>query len=265
MRVAGFQQFVAGGENGDDGASEDTYGVVAERGEDADFGWAEHCAGLDDAVAFADVLSRRSDVVSDCDLIADCDFGKRGAGAAALHFVGVLEGYDGVRAVGDGCAGHDADHFPGGYRYTGQFARGDGARDFEGYRVVGGCAVDIRCPKRVPVHGGVVERWDVVGRERVFREYLPDCVQQGRPRGFEPMEVVEDAFQGVFDAEHGFAVVSVAVAARVPSFDRFRVGGLGLFVMAVFGMFMGVAGVCGHSASLFSLLALIYGMSNDFR
>ena len=112
---------------------------------------------------------------------------------AALHFVGVLEGNYGVGAVGDGRAGHDANDATGGYRDIRQFACGNRARDFEGYRVVGGCSMNIGCPKRVAVHRGVVQRRDVVGCEGVLFEHLSDCFEQGRLLGFQRPEVAQDA------------------------------------------------------------------------
>ena len=115
----------------------------------------------------------------------------------------------------DGGAGHDADCVPGGYCDAGKLACGDCACDAECYGGVGGCAVDVGCLKGVAVHGGVVEGRDVVICEGVLGEHLPDCAQQGSVLGFQRVEVAQDAFERVFDVEHGFAVVAVAVTACV--------------------------------------------------
>ena len=131
---------------------------------------------LQDAFAFADVLTGGADVVADRDLIADGDFAEGCAVGAALHLVGVFEGDYGVCAIGDGGAGHDADCVPGGYCDAGKLACSDCARDAECYGGVGGCAMHVGCLQGVAVHGGVVEGRDVVIREGVLGEHLPDCV-----------------------------------------------------------------------------------------
>ena len=56
--------------------------------------------------------------------------------------------------------------------------------------------------------------------------------------GFQRVEVAQDAFERVFDVEHGFAVVAVAVPAScVSPFDMLRA--------SVFCVSVGVLGVCG--------------------
>ena len=62
---------------------------------------------------------------------------------------------------------------------------------------------------------------------------------------------MQDAFEGVLNAQHGFAVVPMAVSAGVSSFGmsvgmsfgRVRTSGMGVRVFCVS---VGVAGVCGH-------------------
>ena len=133
---------------------------------------------------------------------------------------------------------------PGGYCDAGKLACGDCACDAECYGGVGGCAADVGCLQSVAVHGGVVEGRDVVVCEGVLGEHLPDCAQQGSVLGFQRVEVAQDAFEGVFDVEHGFAVVAVAVpACVVPLLLVVR------FVVSVFCVSVGVLGVCGHATS----------------
>ena len=108
-----------------------------------------------------------------------------------------------------------------------------------------------------------------MGCERVFGEDLAVGFQQGCLFCFERVEVAQDAFEGVFNAEHGFAVVPVAVAAGVRSvgmsFGRLRMAlrTNGVFVV-VFGVSVGVSGVCGHWVSFFSLLTRMYRMERVF-
>ena len=140
---------------------------------------------------------------------------RENAAGTALHFVGVFEWDNGVRAGGHRSAGHDADHAAGCDIHGGEFASGDRSGDSERDGVVRGCAVHVGCLKGVAVHGGIVEGRDVVGCERVFGENLPYGFEQWRPVDFQRVEVTQDALEGVFDAEHSFAIVAVAVAACV--------------------------------------------------
>ena len=105
--------------------------------------------------------------------------------------------------------------------------------------------MDVGCLQSVAVHGGVVEGRDVVVCEGVLGEHLPDCAQQGSVLGFQRVEVAQDAFECVFDVEHGFAVVAVAVTACVSPFGMIRV--------SVFCVSVGVLGVCGHATSCWLL------------
>ena len=192
-------------------------------------------------LALADVLSGGPNIVADGYLIADRDFVKWCAIRASLHLVGVLEWDYGVGAVWDGCAGHDADCAAGGNIHLGEFARGDCSGDLERDGVVCGCAAHVGCLKRVAVHGGVVEGWDVVGCERVFGEHLPYGFEQWCPVGFQRVEVAHDALEGVFDAEHSFAIVAVAMASCVSPV---------VLIVIVLGVSVCVARVCSHSTSL---------------
>ena len=75
---------------------------------------------------------------------------------------------------------------------------------------------------------------DVMICKGVLGEHLPDCVQQGGVLGFQRVEVAQDAFECVFDVEHGFAVVAVAVPACVSPFDMSRVDGFCVLSVGVF-------------------------------
>ena len=110
--------------------------------------------------------------------------------------------------------------------------------------------MDVGCLKGVAVHGGVVEGRDVVGCECVLGEDLSDGFEQGCAPGIQWVEVAQDAFEGVFDAEHCLAVVAMAVAAGVSS---------GVFSVIVFGVSVGVACVCGHSTSLLDEVCVLDG------
>ena len=109
--------------------------------------------------------------------------------------------------------------------------------------------MDVGCLQSVAVHGGVVEGRDVMICKGVLGEHLPDCVQQGSVLGFQRVEVAQDAFECVFDVEHGFAVVAVAVTAGVSPFGMSRVDGFCVLSVGVFCVSVGVSGVCGHATS----------------
>ena len=72
--------------------------------------------------------------------------------------------------------------------------------------------------------------------------------------------MAQDAFERVFDVEHGFAVVAVAVTACVSPFDMLRASVGGALVVSVFCVSVGVSGVCGHATScwLFGVSVIRY-------
>ena len=155
-------------------AGEDADGVVAEGCEYADFGGAEHCACIQDAFAFADVLTGGADVVADGDLIVDGDFAEgcgRLRGAASRRCLRRelrrLRHRDGAPVMMRiACPGVTAT--------VGSSPAAIAPATLRCYGGVGRCAAHVGCLKSVAVHGGVVERRDVVICKGVQGEHLPD-------------------------------------------------------------------------------------------
>ena len=133
---------------------------------------------MQDAIAFADVLSGRSDVVANGDLVADGDFCEGCAVGTALHLVGVFEGNTASAPSGTGAPVMMRDRFAPSNGDVGEFAGCDYTRYIENDGVVSGCSVGIGSLQRIAVHCGVVERRDVVGCECVLGEDLPDCFEE---------------------------------------------------------------------------------------
>ena len=173
-----LDELVAGGEDGDDGPTDDGGVVEAERGEDADLRGSERRASGEDGLARGDVLAGEADVVAPFGGGEHVDLaGDPPAALDAFKLVGLLERDDGVGALGYDGAGHDADSLSLAYGAARRRAGGGLGDHAERHARGGAGGLHVSGAHGVTVHGGVGVGGHVEGGAHVLGEDLSQRVE----------------------------------------------------------------------------------------
>jgi hypothetical protein len=172
QRFAGPRQLVTGRKYGDVGASVHFHRIEAKRGEHADLGHAYDRASGQHHVAGADVLGDLTDVGAGPRGHVDAYRRSDARSAPRILLVGLLEGDDGVGALGDGRTSHDAHGLP---RPHGAFEDSAGRQPPDhtqrARRRVRG-SLGVSGADGVAVHGRVGEGRDVDASDHVCGQNL---------------------------------------------------------------------------------------------
>ena len=117
--------------------------------------------------------------------------------------VGGFDRHDGVRAGGQGRAGHD----PGGLAGTQRHLRRGPGRDVLGHGQrdgrLGARRAHVFGAQREPVHAGIGEGGQVEGRLHVLRQDAIQRFRQGDGLSGQRFDCGENARQGFFETEQG--------------------------------------------------------------
>ena len=109
---------------------------------------------------------------------------------------------------------------------AGQLAGGEAADDVQRDGRAFGRGGDVGGSHRVAVHGGVVERRNVAERDGVFRQNLPQRLQQRAALRAQRREMGEDALQRFLHAQHRLIVMAPVSVLFVSVFSHGHVHSL---------------------------------------
>ena len=192
--VAGFNEFVAGCEDGNKRAANAREHGVTARCREQDVARGEARAGFEYGVAFVKILGARADV--------GAFDGRRMNADSIFKRADVFLDDDRVGAVGKGCAGKDAHRVAG----TDAARVRPAGRTFPGEFQIAGNARDVGGAHRIAVHGGRVEGGMRQGGREIVRECAPRRLEQGDLFGLKVCGAVEHAGERVCHGHEGGCV-----------------------------------------------------------
>ena len=205
----GGLKLVAGGKDGYNGPSNHRHLLDAEGGEDTYLPRSEDGAPFEDFLACLYVFAGGADVHAEGLVDQDADFVHRVAAGLAIDFVGILEGDDGVTALGRRCAGHDAEGSSRFNATVGNLPGGNEANNPQDSGTFRGSVPHVLVAEGIAVHSRVVGRRDVQGRKNVLSQGLSQYVQDGSGLRLQRAEGGDYPLECILYGEH----ISVVVAA----------------------------------------------------
>jgi hypothetical protein len=160
------------------------------RGKSADLSGREHGSPRNNDVAHREVAAARAHVRAHVHAVRDVDLNLVGV----VTLDNILDGDDGIGAVGHDAARRDLHRLAGGERAHGRPAGCDAVRDRQGSRRVDHA-------KREPVHRGARKRRQVDGGARVLGEHATGCRRDGHGLRRQRANVREHPRQRLLDRE----------------------------------------------------------------
>ena len=189
-RLPGRHQLAAGGEDGDARPASDADALDADGREQADLGGAEMSAAREEDVADGDVLAGAAHVRA--------RLGDRLDGQRVAVRRRVLDLHHGVGAGRHRRAGHDARRVSRPHRLGHEAAGGDVERDAE----LAAAGLELRAGDGEAVHGRVVERRHLLGRDDALCRGAPERLEQRDLFGRQRAHRREHGVDGFVDADH---------------------------------------------------------------